>query len=193
MDDNGGGVARDHWTGQNPSTWATGAGLATCCSPHYAATAQGPDWWAPPGQTAQWRRSIATGRRPIHLKPLVEGALLYCLIWSGRHRLNPTLPITNEKAGGGSSVKRICSTGMECRTEADWFKCEQHGSDVGFFCFFCDVLWSGRLKKLRRGLSHHVDGYQRESMQHPGETENKQIDWNSGRVYDEKRKKTLVL
>lgn len=42
-----------------------------CCS----------DWWAPPGQTAQWRRSIQTIAQPIHLESLVESHVTVRLVW----------------------------------------------------------------------------------------------------------------
>lgn len=40
-----------------------------------------PDWWAPPGHTAQWRRSIQTGAQPIHLEFLVESRVTVHLLW----------------------------------------------------------------------------------------------------------------
>lgn len=42
-----------------------------------------PDWWAPPGQTAQWRRSIQTVALPIHLQPLVQSPVTVRLVWKG--------------------------------------------------------------------------------------------------------------
>lgn len=49
-----------------------------------------PDWWAPPGQTAQWRRSIQTIAQPIHLESLVESHVTVRLVWAGLLSLNPT-------------------------------------------------------------------------------------------------------
>lgn len=50
-----------------------------------------PDWWAPPGQAALWRRSIQTLARPIHLEFRIESHVLVSHVCrNGLLGFNPT-------------------------------------------------------------------------------------------------------
>lgn len=51
-----------------------------------------PDWWAPPGHTVQWRRSIQTGAQPIHLSGVCgrDSCHSASCLGVGSFSLNPT-------------------------------------------------------------------------------------------------------